>query len=178
MVNSNRRCLGIMNPSENLIFLRLHPSASAANLSFAVTFSRKSPPTPKPGADAPAPGSYGALYQWTEAAWLVGELHKIGAISTFSTNIRPGQCLPHVSTPSGRSGGGGGEGVPAEVLNSIMLRWEQQSTGGQGIHMNKVSDLGQVHARVGVCGGGLVSSSESEDNSTSLIGRYKDQIKE
>ena len=53
---------------------------------------------------------------------------------------------------------------------------EWQSTRSQKMQMNKVSDLGQVH--VGARGGGLVSSSENEDNSTSLIDRYEDQIKE
>lgn len=107
----------------------------------------------------------------------MGKLHKIRAISTFSTNIRPAQCLPHVRLHQDEEGWGGK--ALAEGLNGIMLRWEWQSTGGQGIHMNKVSDVGQVHV-LGVGGGGegLVSSSENEDNSTSLIGRYEDQIKE
>lgn len=64
----------------------------------------------------------------------------------------------------------------AKVLNGIMLRWEWQSIGSQEMLKNKVSGLGQVH--VGARGEGLVFSSENEDNSTSFIGRYEDQIKE
>lgn len=79
-----------------------------------------------------------------------------------------------VEIRNGRREGGrdGGKGF-AEVLNGITLRWEKQRAGSQEIHMNKLSDFGQVH-----WWGALVSSVENEDNSTFLVGSHEDQIKE
>lgn len=64
----------------------------------------------------------------------------------------------------------------ARVLNGIMPRWEQQSPESHKVHINKVSDPGQVY--LGAKGRRLVSSSDNEDKSTSLVSRYEGQIKE
>lgn len=109
-----------------ILFLRLDSSASATNLCWAVTFSRKPPPTPTSGIDAPAPGSCGPLYLWAAAACSPGKFHKMRAVSTFHQHAPSTVNCPlwALSQDCGKKGGREG--------------WRKKQGGREGRSLLKV----------------------------------------
>lgn len=163
MMESHRRCSGIMNPPESRSVSQGQPSC------FCCT-SQCSGHLPPPNlGNAPAPGSEGALHPRAAAACLLSKLHEshLYLLPQHLPSTVPDTCVY-----SSRTAGSRGRGVFAEVLKAIRLTRERGRTGSQETHMNKLFDLGQVPL------GARVSSLEKEDNCTFLIGSYEVQIKD